>query len=240
MPPDTLADPAVFSFVLIPLALAAALGWGVYTASRALGEAERTRRRAVLFTVGAAAAWMGGSWLAADTGVLRRWDAVPPPFGLLVVGIVALASLMSFSSYGARLARGLPIWLLVAVQGFRFPLELAMHVMYERGIMPVHMSYSGRNFDILTGISAFAVAWLAATGRAGRGLVLAWNVVGLALLINVVTVAILATPRFRYFGDDHLNVWITYPPFVWLPAVMVPAAFAGHLIIFRAVGRQTI
>jgi hypothetical protein len=25
-----------------------------------------------------------------------------------------------------------------------------------------------------------------------------------------------------------------YPPFVWLPAVMVLAALAGHLLIFRA------
>jgi hypothetical protein len=39
---------------------------------------------------------------------------------------------------------------------------------------------------------------------------------------------------FRYFGDDRLNVWVTYPPYVWLPAVMVLAAFAGHLTIFRA------
>jgi hypothetical protein len=65
--------------------------------------------------------------------------------------------------------------------------------------------------------------------------VIAWNVLGLALLGNVVTIAILSTPLFRYFGDDRLNVWVTYPPFVWLPAVMVLAALAGHLLIFRAV-----
>lgn len=51
--------------------------------------------------------------------------------------------------------------------------------------------------------------------------------------MNVVGVAILATPRFRYFGEDHLNTWVTYPPFVWLPSVMVLAAFAGHLLVFR-------
>ena len=56
--------------------------------------------------------------------------------------------------------------------------------------------------------------------------------------MNVVTVAILATPRFRYFGDHNLNVWVTYPPFVWLPAVMVLAAFAGHLVIFRALANR--
>ena len=61
-----------------------------------------------------------------------------------------------------------------------------------------------------------------------------WNVIGLILLINVVVVAILGTPRIRYFGDAHLNTWVTYTPFVWLPAVLVLAALAGHLIIFRA------
>jgi hypothetical protein len=129
-----------------------------------------------------------------------------------------------------------PIAVLVAMQGFRLPLELAMHEMYERGVMPVQMSYSGRNFDIITGVTAFVVSWLVASGHGGRGLIIAWNLMGLALLLNVVTVAVLSMPLFRYFGDDKLNVWITYPPFVWLPAVMVLAALAGHLLIFRAIG----
>jgi small-conductance mechanosensitive channel len=240
VPPYSLADPAVFMFVLIPVALAGALCLGVYAASRALGEPEPMRRRIVAVTAAVAAVWMTGTWMAAASGVLREWDAMPPPFGLLVAAIMVLAAVMALTSCGARLARGLPIWLLVAVQGFRFPLEMAMHAMYERGIMPVQMSYSGRNFDIVTGVSALAVAWLVSAGRGGRRLVLLWNVVGLALLVNVVTVAILSTPRFRHFGDDHLNVWVTYPPFVWLPAVMVLAALAGHLVIFRAVRAQTI
>jgi hypothetical protein len=88
---------------------------------------------------------------------------------------------------------------------------------------------------VLTGITAIVVAFLVARGLAGRRLVVAWNIAGLALLVNVVTIAILSTPVFRYFGDAGLNVFVTYPPFVWLPAVMVLAALAGHLLIFRAV-----
>jgi hypothetical protein len=63
-------------------------------------------------------------------------------------------------------------------------------------------------------------------------------VLGLALLINVVTVAIVSTPRIRYFGDDRVVTFVTYVPFVWLPAVMVLAALAGHLVIFRALARR--
>jgi hypothetical protein len=74
-------------------------------------------------------------------------------------------------------------------------------------------------------------------GYAGRGLVTAWNVLGLALLVNVVTVAVASTPMFRAFGDDRVVTFVAYTPFVWLPAVMVVAALAGHLVIFRAVRR---
>jgi hypothetical protein len=110
--------------------------------------------------------------------------------------------------------------------------------MYERGVMPVQMSYSGLNYDIVTGILAVVVAVLVYTGVGGHRLVRLWNVVGLILLLNVVTVAILATPRIRYFGDGALNTWVTFTPFVWLPAVLVLAAFGGHLIVFQALRVQ--
>ena len=178
---------------------------------------------------------MAVTWAAAASGILREWTRNPPPFGLLVVAIVGLAFALTYSRFGTRVSVVIPLWALVLVQAFRLPLELAMHGMYTRGIMPVHMTYTGLNFDIVTGATAIPVAILAATGYAGRRAVAAWNILGLVLLINVVTVAILGTPRFRYFGDDHLNVWVTYPPFVWLPAVMVLSALAGHLLIFRAI-----
>jgi len=181
---------------------------------------------------------MAVTWIAAASGVLADFARTPPPFAFLVLAVIVLAFVIAFSRLGTRLSTYLPLWVLVAVQGFRFPLELAMHAMYERGVMPIQMSYSGRNFDILTGVTALVVAPLVWSGRGGRWLVSAWNVVGLALLMNVVTVAILGTPRFQYFGREHLNVWVMQPPFVWLPAVMVLAALAGHLLIFRAVVRR--
>ena len=79
-----------------------------------------------------------------------------------------------------------------------------------------------------------------AAGAAGRRLVLAWNILGLALLANIVVVAILSTPRFAMFGPDRLNTFVTYPPFVWLPAILVLAALAGHLIIFRALSPRRV
>ena len=234
MPAYSLADPPVLAFIVIPMLLIALLAWGVAHAWSRDARPPAATRNAVAVTVLCAGGWMALTASAARSGVLRDWNATPPPFALLVAGILLLAGGIAFSPMGRRLARHVPLWALVAVQAFRLPLELAMHEMYERGIMPEQMSFSGRNFDVLTGISALLVAWLVATGRCGRRVALAWNILGLALLLNIVGIAIVSTPRFQLFGPERINTWVMYPPFVWLPAVMVLAALAGHFLIFRA------
>lgn len=233
-------DPVHLTFFVLPLLLVATFIAGVYVASRRLHESRDDRRFAMLVTVGGAAIWLIATWINAMRGTLRLWtEFTPPPFAYLVAGILILAVAISSGSYGRRLALGLPLWVLVGIQGFRLPLEIAMHGLYERGEMPVQMSYSGRNFDIVTGVTALIVAALAWKGRAGRGVVLAWNILGLALLVNIMAIAILSTPRFMYWGPGTraVNFFVAYPPFVWLPAVMVLAALAGHLLIFRALRR---
>ena len=228
------SSPAVAAFIVIPAVLAALFLWAVIFSCRRSGADDGATSRAALVAGLVTFAWMAITWTAASSGILREWNRRPPPFAFLVLAIVGLSASIAVSRVGRRLARFVPLWALVAVQAFRLPLELAMHTMSERGIMPGVMSYSGRNFDVVTGASAIVVALLTASGLAGPKLVMVWNVVGLLLLTNVVIVAILATPAIRYFGDQQLNVWVTYPPFVWLPAVMVVAALAGHLVIFRA------
>jgi hypothetical protein len=234
LPAHRISDPAVLAFVLIPVLLAVLFAGAVAAAWTRAGRTRAEVVRATSIAAALTATWMAATWLAAARGALRDLSATPPPFGLLVLSILLIAAWVGFGPLGRRLATAIPLWVLVCVQSFRLPLELAMHRMAERGIMPDVMSYGGYNFDIVTGATAIVVGLLLATGRAGRGLALAWNIVGLALLANVVTVAILATPRFQYFGADQVNVWVTYPPFVWLPAVMVLAALAGHLLVFRA------
>jgi small-conductance mechanosensitive channel len=239
MPAYSLADPPILAFILLPAAIAILFVWGIAIAWRRCGHAASAARAGVR-AAGFALTWMGTALGLADRGTLRNWDATPPPFALLVVALLAVGFWIAFSSTGQRLATGLPLWALVGVQAFRLPLELAMHALVSRGIMPEQMSYSGRNFDVVTGATAVVVAGLVAAGVAGRRLVMAWNILGMVLLVNIVVVAILSTPRIAAFGPDRLNTFVTYPPFVWLPTVLVLAALAGHLIIFRALSRRRV
>ena len=171
------------------------------------------------------------------SGELDRYDPLPAP-GLLVVGGVTLITIaFAFSKYGAQLASAFPLALLVGYQAFRIPVELLLHRYFVDGQIPVQMTYSGYNFDIATGISAAALAWwLARTPRPPRTLVLAWNTVGLLLLINIVTISVLATPvSFRKFTDGPPNLAPSTFPLVWLPTVLVQLALLGHMLVYRRI-----
>ena len=226
------------SFMVMASALAGLLVIGVRVAGRRLGEPPRTTRWWTTMTAIAAGVWLGATWAAAETGHLSRLDLRPPPFMALPVAITLLGAVMAFTRFGTRLVDGLPISVLIACQAFRFPLELLMHRAYSEGVMPYQMSYSGWNFDILTGLTALPVAWALHYRRAGRRLAVVWNVMGSLLLLNIVTIAVISTPIVGLFGPDLLNTWVMFPPFVWLPAVMVLMALVGHLLVARKIRRS--
>lgn len=186
---------------------------------------------------GAIAAGMGAEWLLASSGTLQHWSQRPPPFMVMMAALFVLTLAIALGRTGRRVAAGASFALLVGLQAFRLPLELVMHAAARQGIMPVQMSYSGWNFDIVTGALAIPVAIAAAAGRAPRWLILGWNLLGLALLINVVTIAVVSTPLVAAFGAEHLNTWVADAPYVWLPGVLVPAALFGHLVMLRKVWR---
>jgi len=225
-------------FAILPLIVTALFVGGVAWAGRRLGEPADARRRHTAIAAAGTAVWLLLTLLAAASGVLRRFDAFPPPFAGLVLAVIVLGVGVPCSRLGTRLVRGLPLWALVGYQVFRFPLELLMHRAYTEGVMPVQMSYSGRNFDILTGTSAGLLGWWLARARVPAWVVHLWNLGGFALLVNIVSVAIVSTPIFGWFGDAQLNTFVAYPPFVWLPAVLVTAALMGHVLVWRKLATE--
>src|SRR3954467_1073285 len=177
---------------------------------RRAGDPQRATRAAVI-----TAAWMAATFAAAASGRLS-FTTTPPTMGVVIVLSLAVALRLGLSGTGGRLAAGVPLAVLVGGQGFRLPLELLLHRAYAEGLMPAQMSYSGRNFDIVTGITAIVLAaalWLAPQ-RVSPKLVLAWNVMGFGLLLNVLTIALLSAPTpLRVFMNEPANVWIAQAPF---------------------------
>ena len=106
--------------------------------------------------------------------------------------------------------------------------------MYREGLLPVQMTYEGWNYDIVSGLGAIPMALLAARGRLSRRGLRIWNWVGLLLLLNILTIALLSMPTpLRVFMNEPGNRIVAEAPWVWLPVVLVQAALFGHLVVFR-------
>ena len=129
--------------------------------------------------------------------------------------------------------RNTPVSWLIYLQTFRIVVELILLRGYKLGAVPVQMTFEGRNFDILLGLSAPLFGWLWTRTRK-RYVAIVWNCIGLLLLLNIVLVAVLSMPTsFRVFTDGPANTLLTQFPFIYLPAVLVPIAYTAHVLSLR-------
>lgn len=223
-----------YSFVALTLAITVMFVAAVYWAGRRSGLEQLVAAREARLAAIRTGLWVALTGTAAARGFLQFEP--PPTMLVLVVATLAIAARIAHSPLGTRLATGIPMTWLVGFQSFRIVVELLLHRAYTESLIPVQMSYSGRNFDIVSGVTALLVGlWLASGDRPGaRRIVQAWNLLGFALLLNIVTIAMLSAPTpLRVFKNEPSSAWVTGAPWVWLPTVMVLAAILGHLLLFR-------
>jgi len=220
-----------FGIPLIALVLAALFVLGVWV-SEGKGAAPNVRLRRTALAALGITLWLVIAAALALSGLLARFDLRPPPMALWFAVTLLLPLVLVLSSFGRRMADALPLAALVGFQAFRLPLELVMHRAATDGIMPVVMSYSGYNFDIVSGITALVLGIALVRGSVPRAVVLAWNTLGLVLLAVIGAVAFSASPIFLAFGPENVNLWVTRFPYSWM-TIMVASALFGHVLVFR-------
>jgi hypothetical protein len=184
--------------------------------------------------------WLSYAGLLGYAGVLKNMTMRPPGIVFLVVPVlVFLLVFLAFvvlSSAGARVALAIPLWILLGAQSFRVGVELFLHQLWIDGLVPKMLTFDGANVDIYVGASAVLIAWLSGRGRLGLKLALAWNVLGLLALANVVTRAVLTAP-----GPLHLihaevpNLLLSTFPFLFIPGLFVPLGVVLHLLALRSI-----
>lgn len=139
------------------------------------------------------------------------------------------------SRSGGAVARAIPPGVLIGAQAFRVPVEIGLHRLGVDGLVPMLMTYAGGNVDILVGLSAPVMAWVQRTGRAGRGTLVAWNVLGLLALLNVVVRAVLTAPGpLRLLSAEAPNLAIGQFPYTFLAGLLAPVAVVLHVLSLRA------
>ena len=181
-------------------------------------------------------------WLLLTTflgvkGFFQEFEAMPPPIMLtFLVPVVTMVILLRSKAVGALLDETPPQWLIYP-QAFRIAVEIVLWRLAVAHIAPEQMSFEGLNFDIVAGITAPIAAYIAfGGGRNNKRLALAWNFFGLALLLTILTIAILSFPQIGVF--EQPNVFVTAWPLVWLPAFVAPWALVMHALSIRQLLRM--
>lgn len=139
--------------------------------------------------------------------------------------------LVVFSGKMAHLLQFIPEKALVNLQVFRVFVEVLLWALFIQGLVPEQMTFEGRNFDVLSGLTAPLVAW----GLVGKKKwMVVWHVLCLGLLINIVGTALLSMPTpFRIFPQEPANTIVLDFPFILLPGFLVPLAYGLHFLALR-------
>ncbi|WP_147451413.1 hypothetical protein [Corallococcus llansteffanensis] len=222
------------ALVGLTLGMVALVGVGVALSARRSGREASSATRLGLAVVSVLALWLGATALLASTDVLSFRSARPSPWPLLPLSGIAALLLLGRAPLAKTLLANTPRHWPIVAQSFRIGVELIIFAWHQDGRAPNQITFEGRNFDILVGLTAPLVAWLVATNRVTPKPVLLWNVLGLAILANTVATVATSTP-----GPLHLD-WpgapftaITTWPVLWLPALLVPLAVFLHVMSLR-------
>jgi hypothetical protein len=163
-------------------------------------------------------------------------EALPPKiviFGILPA--LLLTIYLFINKKGRIFIDSLPLDKLTYLNVVRVPVELVLFWLFLHKAVPELMTFEGRNFDIIAGITAAFVAYFGlSAGKERRKLVLIWNFICLGLLINIIVHAFSSAPSpLQQLAFEQPNIAILNFPFSWLPTFVVPVVLFGHLVSIR-------
>lgn len=183
---------------------------------------------------------LAGTWIAFQTllglnGFYEDSYAMPPRFPVLLIPPAIFMLIQFNSATGKARIDGLSLKGLTLLHSVRLPVEIVLHGLYLHHAIPELMTYEGRNFDILTGLTAPLMYYFVFVKPVlSRKILLIWNLLGLALLVNVVGHGLLSTPTFlQKLAFELPNVAVLHYPFLLLPAFIVPLVLFAHLAAIR-------
>lgn len=196
--------------------------------------------RTVLVLLGG---WMLLLGVLASRGVFADFSKLPPRPGIAMLLPLPVVLWVVFSGSGKELLRNIPPQWILYFQSFRIVVELMLWASVLNGLLPVQVSFEGRNFDILSGLFAIPVGYYCFVKKSWPSwVVLLYNIAGLLLLVNAVAIAVLSMPTpLRMFHNEPAVTLIVHFPFIYLPAFLVPLAYTLHIFSLRqwAMSRAT-
>lgn len=186
--------------------------------------------------------WMSIQLLIGLTNFYTDGFSMPPRFALLIMPPLILMVYLFISKNGKTFIDSLDLKTLTLLHTIRVPVEISLYFLFAAKAIPEVMTFEGRNFDILAGITAPLVYYFGfQLKKLPSWSMVVWNIGCLVLLFNIIILGILsANTPLQQFGFDQPNIAITCFPFNWLPSVVVALVMFSHFASLRLLYKQTV
>jgi hypothetical protein len=174
-------------------------------------------------------------------GFYTNTSTVPPRFLFLIGPPVVLMGVLFLIPPGKKYLDSLNLKILTLLHVVRVPVEIVLYWLFVDKAIPELMTFEGRNFDIISGLTAPLIYYFGFVRKNLSGnIILVWNFICLGLLINIVVNAILSAPTpFQRFAFEQPNIGILYFPFSLLPGCIVPLVLLSHLAAIKQLVTRT-
>jgi hypothetical protein len=179
--------------------------------------------------------WMVLQAMLGIAGFYAVTTTTPPRFPLLALPAIIFILALFLMPSGRKFLDTLDTKSLTILHIVRIPVEVVLYWLFLHNAVPELMTFTGRNFDILAGLSAPIIYYFGYVKKQmSRKALLFWNIISLGLLFNIVIHAILSVPSpFQSLAFDQPNIAVINFPFNWLPSVIVPLVLLSHFATIR-------
>jgi len=180
--------------------------------------------------------WLAVTGILSINKVFQNTSTIPPRLMIVIAPAILFIILLLITKSGRKFTDNIDLKKLTLVHIVRVPVEITLFMLSTHKLIPELMTFAGRNFDILSGITAPIVYFVCFKNSQlkNRKLLLVWNFICLGLLLNIVINALLSAPfPFQQFAFDQPNIAILYFPFTWLPCFIVMIVLYSHLAAIR-------
>jgi len=190
------------------------------------------RSRGVIFLI---TFWLLIQSVLGLAGFYQVTSQIIPRFFLLILPPLVFIILIFSTVGGRKHTDQADLKWLTLFHTIRMPVELVLFWLFIHRGLPQVMTFEGRNVDLLAGISAPLIYYYGLVKRQlSPKIIIAWNMVSMGLLLNIVVIAVLSMPTpIQKFGFEQPNLALFYFPFVWLPCGLVPMVLYAHLVAIR-------
>ena len=185
--------------------------------------------------------WLAVTGILSINKVFQNTSTIPPRLMIVIAPAILFIILLLITKSGRKFTDNIDLKKLTLVHIVRVPVEITLFMLSTHKLIPELMTFAGRNFDILSGITAPIVYFVCFKNSQlkNRKLLLVWNFICLGLLLNIVINALLSAPfPFQQFAFDQPNIAILYFPFTWLPCFIVMIVLYSHLAAIRQLTRH--